>query len=449
MSKKKKDDELEKMEASLEEETTAEEEMEEEEAAEESVEEDEAEEEEEKEEKPHKSNIGLLVAEGVIAVAAIGFIGFAIGSSVGKHKNSASENMVSENVVSEDFVPAEIDNSDLEALRPATPSADAYNTISEKEAKDGVADGTMMELTLSTGEKIYIPNYENEELMAEMTAYTEEDLDKMIYDNFLSQLPDTEMQVSEKTLCEDGDTVSINYVGRMDGEEFQGGSADNSNLKLGSNSFIAGFEEGLVGANVGDTVVLNLTFPEDYYEELAGKDVEFTVTINSIMLEPVLTDELVASYFPDLKTVEDCREFYREQLIMNAIYKGLTEKVYETALNEDTVTMYYDYNIDYYCTMYSMYYGMSLSDVYGEDVVSLLEDVNTTSGESVFNGAIFRAIAAKEKVQVTDADIEKMATDYGYASSEEFMSYYDKEIIDDAVLVEKTLKAIKDKVTAE
>ena len=98
--------------------------------------------------------------------------------------------------------------------------------------------------------------------------------------------------------AQNGDIVNINYVGTLDGEEFEGG-ADTSDagtdLELGAGMFIEGFEEGLIGAKAGEEKVLNLKFPEDYYEDLAEKDVVFTVTVNRVQekVVPELTDEFV------------------------------------------------------------------------------------------------------------------------------------------------------------
>ena len=90
----------------------------------------------------------------------------------------------------------------------------------------------------------------------------------------------------EKDTVADGDVANIDYEGTKDGEAFDGGSAKGYNLKIGSGTFIDGFESGLIGKKVGETVDLNLTFPEDYgSEDLAGKDVVFKVTINSIQDE--------------------------------------------------------------------------------------------------------------------------------------------------------------------
>ncbi|MBR6159365.1 MAG: trigger factor [Lachnospiraceae bacterium] len=108
---------------------------------------------------------------------------------------------------------------------------------------------------------------------------------------------------TDKKVVENGDVANIDYVGKKDGVAFDGGTAQGYDLEIGSGTFIPGFEDGLVGVNVGDTVDLNLTFPENYGNaDLAGADVVFTVTVNSIK-EKILytydtvTDEYVNSIF--------------------------------------------------------------------------------------------------------------------------------------------------------
>lgn len=106
---------------------------------------------------------------------------------------------------------------------------------------------------------------------------------------------------TDKQTVENGDCVNIDYEGKKDGVAFDGGTAQGYVLEIGSGTFIEGFEEGLIGVNVGDTVDLNLTFPENYQsKELAGADVVFTVTVNKIVKKVSstyedLTDEYVAA----------------------------------------------------------------------------------------------------------------------------------------------------------
>ncbi len=82
-----------------------------------------------------------------------------------------------------------------------------------------------------------------------------------------------------------GDTVVIDFAGYMDGVQFEGGTATGFPLKLGSGKFVPGFEDQLIGVELGETRDVNITFPQDYYPELAGKDVVFKVTVKNIIKE--------------------------------------------------------------------------------------------------------------------------------------------------------------------
>ena len=127
-----------------------------------------------------------------------------------------------------------------------------------------------------------------------------------------------------------GDIAVIDYVGKKDGKAFDGGTAQNYSLEIGSNSFIAGFEAGLVGKVAGQQVDLNLTFPKTYHEKsLAGKDVVFEVTINKVyeIEYPKLTDELVSKISPE-KTVAKYREY-----VYNTLLEELNANVEQDAIN--------------------------------------------------------------------------------------------------------------------
>ena len=142
---------------------------------------------------------------------------------------------------------------------------------------------------------------------------TSEEVEEQISD-LLSQYSSTE-HITDRAAA-DGDTVNINYVGSVNNVEFTGGSAENYDLTLGSGTFIDGFEDGLIGKKIGDTVDLNLTFPKDYSStDLAGKEVVFTVKINSVKRAPKLTDELAAEISNnEYKTAEAYNNYIKEDL---------------------------------------------------------------------------------------------------------------------------------------
>ena len=114
-----------------------------------------------------------------------------------------------------------------------------------------------------------------------------------------------------------GDTVVIDFVGSVDGVEFDGGKGDNFSLELGSGQFIPGFEDQLVGHAAGETVEVNVTFPEDYQAtDLAGKDAKFVTTIHEVKEKevPELDDELAKDIDEDVETLDELKEKYRKEL---------------------------------------------------------------------------------------------------------------------------------------
>jgi trigger factor len=149
-----------------------------------------------------------------------------------------------------------------------------------------------------------------EQLEAEVT---DADIDKMI--DSLREQRKTWDEV--KRQARKGDRVNIDFVGTIDGEPFEGGKGENSDLELGSGRMIKGFEDGLLKAKAGETVTLDLEFPEDYrVEQLAGKPVRFEVTVNSVSAarQPELNDEFFAAFGVDEGGEEAFRKEVRENM---------------------------------------------------------------------------------------------------------------------------------------
>jgi len=138
------------------------------------------------------------------------------------------------------------------------------------------------------------------------------DIDKMI--KTLREQRKTYKEVDRKS--QEGDQVNVDFVGTLDGEKFDGGEAKGTNLILGSKRMIPGFEEGLVGVSSGDNLTLPLTFPEDYQnKELAGKKVEFAITVNNVC-EPTLP-ELDDEFFASFDVAEGGLEAFRTEVRAN------------------------------------------------------------------------------------------------------------------------------------
>ena len=158
---------------------------------------------------------------------------------------------------------------------------------------------------------IVLGDYKGLRLTKTVGQVTEEEVD-----SYIQSQATAEEVTDENAAVQDGDTVNIDYVGKIDGKEFDGGSAQGSVLVIGSDTFIDGFEDGLIGMKKGETKDLNLTFPDDYGNtDVAGKAVVFTVTLNSISRAPEQDDAWVSSYTDGKYTsMNDYRAYMKESL---------------------------------------------------------------------------------------------------------------------------------------
>lgn len=149
---------------------------------------------------------------------------------------------------------------------------------SKSDSESETEDDNVYAYTLDIDKFVELGQYKNLTYTPVDTTVTDDEVEEQINTNL--QANATYDQITDRAV-QDGDTVNIDYTGKIDGEEFAGGSGSDYNLQIGSDTFIDGFEDGLIGKNPGETVTLNLTFPDDYSsEDLAGKDATFDVTIN-------------------------------------------------------------------------------------------------------------------------------------------------------------------------
>jgi len=293
-----------------------------------------------------------------------------------------------------------------------------------------------------------------------LTSVTQEAVDAEL-DSMLEYY--TEL-VEVDRAAEDGDTVNINYVGLKDGVAFEGGTDDSeagTDLKLGSNSFIDGFEDGLIGAVAGEKRDLNLTFPEDYgNEELNGQAVVFQVTVNAVKTEvvPELTDEFIAEKAPEYPTVEEYVAALREGMNKESYYTQITEqlmasseveKYNEAAVAERKALLIAEYTS--YAEYYGSYYGLDTETAIMyflgfESMEAFEEEMGNYAYEVEKNSMIINEIAAKENIEVTDADYDEkvgeMAEYYGYEDVAAFEEANGKDLIMDSILSEKVMDFI-------
>lgn len=162
--------------------------------------------------------------------------------------------------------------------------------------------------------EVKLGEYKGMEVPAQDTIVTDADVDDALETKRQQQ---AELVLKEDKPAEKGDTVVIDYKGSVDGEEFDGGSAENYSLELGSGSFIPGFEDQLIGHNADEDVDVNVTFPEDYHaKNLAGKDALFKVKIHEIKEKqlPELDDDFAKDVDEDVDTLAELKEKTKKQL---------------------------------------------------------------------------------------------------------------------------------------
>ncbi len=254
-----------------------------------------------------------------------------------------------------------------------------------------------------------------------------EDVDTYIQDYiFRDQMKDVDRP------AENGDTVNIDFMGKIDGVAFEGGTGSDYDLELGSDSFIDGFEDGLLGVKAGESRDLNLKFPEDYgHDDLNGKDVVFEVTVNSVkrpMTVEDLTDELANQYSSGTyKTVEEYRQGVQDALELSAdalakgeLYGGLIQAASE--LSEATITdEAVDWQLDLYLQNYDKTlqsnYGFGLADylsMYGQAYSDFRTSLEEGAALTAEQSAIVHAIAREHGLEYNEETLKQYLDEYGY-----------------------------------
>ena len=290
-------------------------------------------------------------------------------------------------------------------------------------------DAISIEYTFISSPEVKLGEYKNLGIKKETAKVTakevKEEIEKL-------QTKYAEIKVKETGKVENGNTVVIDFEGFLDGKPFEGGKAENYPLEIGSHTFIPGFEEGLIGMTTGEEKDLNLTFPENYTEELKGKDVTFKVKVN-IIKEKVLP-EINEDFFKDLgyddvKTKEELEAKIKEQ-IKNRKEAEIENKYIEECLDAATSKMEVEINpeiiddeihrmIDQMSEQLRMN-GLTLEQymqftgMTHEDLHKQYEEMATKRVKERF---LLENVAKVEKIEISDKDAEakalEMAKNYG------------------------------------
>lgn len=300
----------------------------------------------------------------------------------------------------------------------------AIRTTSNSDSNAGLtADGRIDGINALS--LVALADYENISVPADEVAATDEEVDSKI-DSILS----AHSEYSEDADLEiaDGDKVNIDYVGTVDGVEFEGGNSGGTgyDLTIGSGSFVDNFEEQLIGHKPGEEVTVIVTFPEDYNEELGGKEASFAVTINSIMVTPEFTDEFVAENLAEegvstaaeyrVKVENDYFEEHLEDYLSDYVLENSTVNSYPKAYLKavKSLTKYEDETMmDYYNQMYASYGMETFENVWemgGEEIkdeLSYEKELTERAEETVKTALVYQAIFEKAGLSIDTEENEE------------------------------------------
>lgn len=271
-------------------------------------------------------------------------------------------------------------------------------------------------------------------------------------------------EITDRTDVQEGDFCNIDYEGTKDGVAFEGGTAQGYDLEIGSGSFIEGFEEGLIGHQVGEELDLDLTFPEEYPSaDLAGQAVVFHVKINKIQSRslPEMTDEIVADLGMDYSTVADLENEVKESLQeqcderadeeqIEAIWSQLMEKCQVKEVPQELADNYTN-EIMKSAESYAENYGVSLDEfieTYMQTDRDTFEKEIAENGKSAATQTmIMKAVANKAGLEVTEEELMSRAeaeyAEYQVESVDAFLDTVGKDNFKQYILQEKVEEYLK------
>ena len=270
-------------------------------------------------------------------------------------------------------------------------------------------------------------------------------------------------EVNDGTV-EEGDSVTINFTGTIDGKEFDGGSAEDYDLVIGEGGMIDGFEDGIIGMKKGETKELDLTFPDDYYEEsVAGKPVVFKVKLQKFTRPSELNDEWVAAN-TEYKTVDEYRAAVKKELEENET-KSADYDLYSNAWSEvlanSEVKEYPEEDVDKAVEAYKKLNenyvkeaGMEMSDflkAQGMSEEDYEEDCQQYAESKVEQNLIVQGIMDAEGLSINDEETQKLKDDlieeYGFASIDEMIETYGEQEVNESLALLRVERFIVENAT--
>lgn len=299
---------------------------------------------------------------------------------------------------------------------------------------------------------IKLGKYKGIEVKVEQLEVTDKDIDVTIQ----MDLAENEIEPIEVTDRDvrHGDLVNIDFIGYHNDEPFAGGESKGFKLQIGSNRFISGFEEQLIGAQLGKEVDVNVVFPENYNNiELAGEPALFKVKINGIQCFE-LTDDFIKDIV-GFDSEEEYREVIRQELTLENEDRRARMKENDILASviagseitlPDNLLEYYEEDIKVMYANIAGSYGMDLATILnlsGSSMEILEQEAKAYSKDKTTRELLTRAISTAEGIELTEeefqAEVTQYAMEYGYESNEAFLADTESEALRDELLFYKVL----------
>lgn len=321
-------------------------------------------------------------------------------------------------------------------------------------------NGFEVNMTFILDPEVKLGKYKELKVKKDKVKVTKEEIDHEV-GHILDRFAEL---VSKDGKVEEGDTAIIDFKGFKDGEAFEGGSAENYSLEIGSHSFIPGFEEGVIGMKKEDNKDINLTFPEDYMaKDLAGKEVVFNVTVHDIKKRviPDMTEE----FFKDLdmegvtnkeeleKVVEEEIKVQKEEQaenkfvedLLSAAAKNMTVEIDEEIIDAETDRMYKDFTkkLEMQGVSEELYFAYS-----GAKKEDILAEMKKEAKIRIEYRYLLEAIIKEEKIKVTDKEakdeVKAMAKMYNISEEEIMKELNSLEVVKYDLSMKKAIEVLKE-----
>ena len=382
------------------------------------------------------------------------------GFRTGKVPEALLKKQISKEAIYDRAVEGVANEALVEAVKEHNLELVARPTLDYKDASD---ESVTLVINCVVSPEVTLGEYKGLDIHKDEVNVTDEDVEaelSKVQDRFADWVLREEGQPAE-----DGDQVTIDFVGKKDGEPFEGGSGENYPLELGSNTFIPGFEEQLVGVKTDDVKDVTVTFPEDYQvADLAGKEAVFTVTVHDIKYKdrPEVNDELIAQLKRDgVETVEKFKEVTKEDLtkereraadekftndLMDTISDNATVEIPAVMIENEVDNLYRDF------TNRMQQSGFTAEQYFaatGQTEADLKATMRPDAQRRVKGSLVLDAVIKAENIEISDEDVEKEYTEMSTLYNmdvEQIKKLLPAENIKDDLAQQKALELIKSSV---